>query len=37
MCGGPDPPEPVESVSGPHPELDSDFALFCDVAVAALT
>jgi hypothetical protein len=27
----------VESVSGPHPELDSDFELFCEVIVAALT
>jgi hypothetical protein len=27
----------VESVSGPHPELDSDFELFCEVVVPALT
>lgn len=27
----------VESVSGPHPELDSDFTLFCDTVVPALT
>ena len=27
----------VESISGPHPELQSNFALFCQVVVAALT
>jgi hypothetical protein len=27
----------VESVSGPHPELESDFSLFCEVVVPALT
>jgi hypothetical protein len=27
----------VESISGPHPELQSDFALFCEVVVPALT
>ena len=27
----------VESVSGPHPELESDFTLFCPTVVAALT
>lgn len=29
--------ESIESVSGPHPELDSDFTLFCEVVVPALT
>jgi len=27
----------VESISGPHPELQSDFTLFCQVVVPALT
>lgn len=27
----------VESISGPHPDLQSDFALFCQVVVPALT
>lgn len=27
----------IESISGPHPDLESDFALFCDVVVPALT
>jgi hypothetical protein len=27
----------IESVSGPHPELESGFTLFCEVAVPALT
>jgi hypothetical protein len=27
----------IESISGPHPELQSDFALFCQVVVPALT
>jgi hypothetical protein len=27
----------VESISGPHPELESDFTLFCQVVVPALT
>jgi hypothetical protein len=27
----------IESISGPHPDLESDFALFCDVVVAGLT
>jgi hypothetical protein len=27
----------IESISGPHPELESDFALFCQVVVPALT
>ena len=27
----------IESISGPHPELQSDFTLFCQVVVAALT
>jgi hypothetical protein len=27
----------IESFSGPHPDLESDFALFCEVVVAGLT
>jgi hypothetical protein len=27
----------IESVSGPHPDLESDFTLFCEVVVPALT
>jgi len=27
----------IESVSGPHPEAESGFTLFCDVVVPALT
>jgi len=27
----------IESISGPHPDLQSDGALFCQVVVAALT
>src|SRR5512132_392480 len=27
----------IESISGPHPDLESDFALFCEVVVPALT
>ena len=27
----------IESISGPHPDLESDFALFCQVVVPALT
>jgi hypothetical protein len=27
----------VESISGPHPDLESDFELFCEVVVPALT
>jgi hypothetical protein len=27
----------IESISGPHPELESDFELFCEVVVPALT
>jgi hypothetical protein len=27
----------IESISGPHPDLQSDFALFCQVVVPALT
>jgi len=27
----------IESVSGPHPELESDFTLFCETVVAGLT
>ena len=27
----------IESISGPHPELESDFTLFCEVVVPALT
>jgi len=27
----------IESISGPHPELQSDFALFCQVVVPGLT
>ena len=27
----------VESISGPHPELQSDFTLFCQIVVPALT
>jgi hypothetical protein len=27
----------IESISGPHPDLESDFELFCEVVVAALT
>jgi len=27
----------IESISGPHPELQSDFTLFCEVVVPALT
>ena len=27
----------IESISGPHPDLESGFALFCDVVVPALT
>lgn len=27
----------VESISGPHPDLQSDFTLFCQVVVPALT
>ena len=27
----------IESVSGPHPELESGFTLFCEVVVPALT
>jgi hypothetical protein len=27
----------VESISGPHPDLQSDFTLFCQVVVAGLT
>jgi hypothetical protein len=29
--------ESIESISGPHPELESDFTLFCEVVVPALT
>jgi len=29
--------ESIESISGPHPDLQSDGALFCQVVVAALT
>jgi hypothetical protein len=27
----------IESISGPHPDLESDFTLFCEVLVPALT
>jgi hypothetical protein len=27
----------IESISGPHPDLESDFTLFCEVVVPALT
>jgi hypothetical protein len=27
----------IESISGPHPDLESDFELFCEVVVPALT
>jgi hypothetical protein len=27
----------IESISGPHPNLESDFTLFCEVVVPALT
>jgi hypothetical protein len=27
----------VESVSGPHPNLESDFSLFCETVIPALT
>jgi hypothetical protein len=27
----------IESISGPHPELESEFELFCEVVVSALT
>lgn len=27
----------TESISGPHPDLESDFALFCPTVIAALT
>jgi hypothetical protein len=27
----------IESISGPHPDLESDFALFCEVVVPGLT
>jgi len=27
----------VESISGPHPDLESDFALFCEEVIPALT
>ena len=27
----------IESISGPHPDLQSDFALFCEVVVPALS
>ena len=27
----------IESVSGPHPEAESGFTLFCEVVVPALT
>jgi len=27
----------IESISGPHPDLESDFALFCEIVVPALT
>jgi hypothetical protein len=27
----------IESISGPHPDLESDFMLFCEVLVPALT
>jgi hypothetical protein len=29
--------ETIESISGPHPDLESDFELFCEVVVPALT
>lgn len=29
--------EDIESISGPHPDLESNFTLFCDVLVPALT
>jgi hypothetical protein len=29
--------EEIESISGPHPNLESDFALFCELVVPALT
>jgi hypothetical protein len=29
--------EDIESISGPHPDLEGNFALFCDVLVPALT
>ena len=27
----------IESISGPHPDLESNFTLFCEVVVPALT
>jgi hypothetical protein len=27
----------IESISGPHPDLESDFTLFCEVLVPTLT
>jgi hypothetical protein len=29
--------EEIESISGPHPNLESDFELFCDTFVSAVT